>query len=130
MRYGDTEQLIWFRTHIHDETDECVIWPYGCTGNGKYGQLVINGKIQTVPAWVCEFRYGPRPSKKYVAAHGPCHNPLCINYRHLSWKTYSENNLDMNRDGTMPDYSGKKHPSFKHGRYSRVAEITGIDLFA
>jgi len=108
MRYGKTEQREWFEIHIYDETDMCIIWPYGTTGRG-YGQLVIDRKVKTVPQLICEFRYGPRPSKNHVVAHGPCHNRLCINYRHLSWKTYRENSLDMKRDGTQIDISGEKH---------------------
>lgn len=45
------------------------------------------------------------------AAHGPCHNPLCFNGAHLSWKTHGDNQRDKFRDGT--DARGVKHPRAK-----------------
>jgi hypothetical protein len=35
------------------------------------------------------------------AAHGECHNPLCWNGFHLSWKTRVQNSQDRWRDGSM-----------------------------
>ena len=88
----------WFYDHLYDETDECIIWPFWkCRG---YGYLNCNGKMERISVLVCEEHYGLRPDKFHDAAHGPCNNPACMNYRHLSWKTHQENCLDRQRDGT------------------------------
>jgi HNH endonuclease len=101
--------LEWFRQQIHDETDECLIWPFSVDGHG-YGHFQIDGKMWRVTILVCELRYGPKPTPKHEAAHGPCNNPTCFNYRHLSWKTHRENSLDKHRDKTMPSYPGIINP--------------------
>jgi hypothetical protein len=83
------------------ETDECVIWPHsrGTTGYGKM-RAGDGGRHQSVPALALECRVGPRPPGM-EAAHGPCHDRACMNYRHLSWKTRRENHADKRRDGTV-----------------------------
>jgi hypothetical protein len=102
------EPARWFNEHIKDETDECIMWPFAKSNQG-YGYLG-NARVSVL---VCEVRHGIRPGPEYEALHGPCHNPGCVNYRHLYWGTKRQNQLDRNRDGTTPNNSGVRNPIAK-----------------
>jgi hypothetical protein len=108
LYYGEPER--WFNEHINDETDECIIWPFDKNAAG-YGVLKRRG----VSSLVCEIKYGPRPGtgREYDACHGPCKNKSCINYRHLSWGTKRQNQLDRHRDGKPWNSAGANNPSAK-----------------
>ena len=103
-------------------TDECVLWPYAQWGGG-YGCVKVDGEDRPThlvalelatprPAGkVCEVKNEWVDGSKLHAAHGPCHNRLCCNQRHLSWKTIAENAADKERDGTHND--NENHPLCK-----------------
>jgi hypothetical protein len=76
-----------FINHVDLETDECIIWPYS-----DAWKISIKS---------CERHHGSRPGPEYEACHGPCHNQLCFNPKHLSWQTTKQNALDRHRDKTM-----------------------------
>lgn len=86
------------------ETDECVPWPYGCQGDG-YGVVHVAGEpgatSRLTHRLVLERRVGSCPPGM-VAAHAPgvCHNPRCMNVRHLRWDTEKANQADKITDGT------------------------------
>jgi hypothetical protein len=98
VRAKKYEARDWFYDHLYFETDECIIWPFW--KNKGYGYLNLYGKMERISILVCEEHYGTKPDDYYDAAHGPCNNHACMNYRHLSWKTHQENCLDRQRDGT------------------------------
>jgi hypothetical protein len=80
------------------ETDECIVWPHSSNRSG-YGTAWHDGKqVRTHRAALCVVC--PPPTEAHEAAHGPCHNRLCVNPQHLSWKTRKENFADTHRDGT------------------------------
>ena len=94
------------------ETDDCVLWPYAKAGQGRYGLTYQPGGVKTYThrhALIVRGTLPPTPDHRYVI-HEPvvCHQPLCLNYRHLRWGTPTENNLDRRRDGTSPD--GERNP--------------------
>ena len=49
---------------------------------------------------VCSVKGEWVDGSKLDAAHGPCHDRLCCNPLHSSWKTRAENHTDKKRDGT------------------------------
>lgn len=101
-RHPKGEALAYFKVHVRDVTDACMIWPYPPAGDerrGWYGRLWIDGHHQPVTVLTCELHYGPR-SAGMLACHGPCHNTLCWNWQHLYWGSLSANALDRHRDGT------------------------------
>lgn len=99
------------------ETDDCVVWPRWIDRDG-YGQVSTATTTIKVHRFALAARTPP-PSPRHHAAHGPCHNAACMNYRHLSWKTSSQNQMDRHRDGTM-------NQGETHGR-ARLTEADVID---
>jgi hypothetical protein len=94
--HGEAQEFM--RLAIASQTDDCVIWPYAADQWG-YGRVMHDGRNRRVMTVVLTATAGPKPDR-HQAAHGPCHNPTCVNPRHLSWKTYRENQHDRVRDGS------------------------------
>ena len=55
-----------------------------------------------IEAWTCDLRDAEHPSHNHMALHEPqaCHNPACINPKHLRWGLPKENTADRLIDGT------------------------------
>jgi hypothetical protein len=69
------------------EGEDCFIWPYGrdSYGYARRGSLIVHTQI-------CIITHGPRPADHFDAAHSCGNGHLgCINPKHLSWTTHSEN---------------------------------------
>lgn len=82
------------------EGDDCLIWPYA-RSSWKYGSIWIDGKSHKVHRISCEHANGPSPSPKHEAAHECGNGHLgCVNPRHVTWKTRSDNQLDRATHGT------------------------------
>ena len=83
--------------------DQCVIWPFATTTQGKYGACKYNGRQSMAHRVSLMIHTGPPPNDKSYAAHQPvvCHNTLCVNPRHLRWTTAVGNAADKILDGTV-----------------------------
>ena len=102
------------------ETDECILWPYGTSGSG-YGHVWHKGRMEKTHRLALVLATGEgRPGLD--AAHGPCHTKTCMNVRHLSWKTRSDNLRDKVRDGTHD--RGERHYS------ARLTEAQAREILA
>lgn len=90
----------WLRAHIAYQGDDCLIWPFSKNWNG-YGHVAINRQVKYAHRVMCIMAHGEPPAPKMVAAHS-CGNGHkgCVNPRHLSWKTNSENILERRQHGT------------------------------
>lgn len=105
----------WLQTLIDSppDTDDCVLWPFSVKTCG-YGQVRWDGKVAAPTRIVLESVQGPPPPEPRIeAAHAPevCHNPLCVNPRHLRWANPTDNAADRLLDGTHA--RGEQNPSAK-----------------
>lgn len=112
---------------IGSPPDVCVLWPWSCNDQG-YGLIMLprasDGKRvhQLVTRFVLRCS-DPRDNEgELFACHKPleCHNPLCINPKHLRWGTATDNARDRRLDGTKE--RGTSHSSCKLTE-SQVLEI-------
>lgn len=105
LRHGDvlahapiterpSEVLDWLTLALECDTDECIIWPFTTTAKGY--PKIFGTRYAHIE--VCLRVHGDRPVGT-AAAHS-CNMPSCVNRRHLSWKTYRENEMDKLANGT------------------------------
>jgi hypothetical protein len=102
--------------------DECVIWPFARNEYG-YGTVKFGAKIRKAHRVMCILAHGEPPEERYNAAHS-CGNGKhgCVNPRHLSWKTPSENALDTVRDGRARK-AGRPFAKLTQEQVSRIRRI-------
>lgn len=108
-RRGDGAAIAWVRAHLDYAEDFCLIWPFSRDSHG-YGHLGHNGQLRKAYRVMCELAHGPAPSPKHIASHS-CGNGHkgCTNPRHLSWKTYSENQVERTTHGRrLPEHNRRK----------------------
>ena len=94
----------WLEDHKDYSHDEwCLIWPFA--KESRVGRGMLHDRSGTIKTkWahraMCELAHGPAPADKPQAAHS-CGNGHtgCVNPRHLSWKSNSENQIDRTRHG-------------------------------
>lgn len=106
---GKGKAIAWLREHAAHTGDDCLIWPFYRLPNG-YGQLGYDGHVHYAHRFICALAHGSPPTQKHEAAHscGKGHEG-CVNPRHLSWKTISQNLLDCRKHGTQArSYDGKR----------------------
>lgn len=115
---GDSKLMRWLAESLSYEGDECLLWPFSVGQNG-YGGIGRDGKHQYIHRIVCEHVNGPPLAANYHAAHS-CGQKRCVNKRHLSWKTNSENQLDRRQHGTTKKTHAKLTPE-------NVAEIRSLE---
>lgn len=77
----------------------CLEWQMTRTST-HYGQIWLRGKMVLVHREMATLIYGP-PAGREMALHS-CDNPSCINPKHLSWGSHSENMKQMYSRGRAP----------------------------
>lgn len=115
---------MWLDNYIANpcDTEECIIWPFGTNDKG-YAQLRYHGTMVYVSRVVLKNLVGDPPTDKHEAAHKPivCHNPACVNVKHLDWKTRTENRADTYLDGT--------HIKGSKSKRSKLTEKQVLDIY-
>lgn len=119
-KQGRGKGIQWIREHLSFDGDECLPWPFSKDQHYGRGRVGYEGKIYWAHHLMCILAKGPAPSPKHQTAHscGNGHNG-CVNPRHLSWKTNSENQQDRRRHGTQLGAKGSRATL----SYSEIAEI-------
>lgn len=112
-------RLAWLMERVAHQGDDCLLWPFS-VGSSGYGGVAILKKFHYAHRYMCQLAHGEPPTEKHHARHS-CNNPRCVNPRHLSWGTSSDNQFDRKSRG---------RPRFKLTP-EKVAEIRahkGIEL--
>lgn len=108
-------------------TNNCVIWPFGKKDNG-YGITNYIEQAITAHRAALILYTGENPKDK-LAAHGPCHNRLCINPHSehgMGWSDKRSNALDQYRDGTMNRSLTNEQISEVRKRYLQGEKLQSI----
>lgn len=108
LRHGDPtkgdahqgEGLRWINDHAAYAGDDCIAWPFGKKSR-RYGAVKFRGAMRTASRVMCIIAHGDPPYAEMQAAHS-CGNGhlLCMNPRHLSWKTSKDNYQDAVNHGS------------------------------
>mgnify|MGYP001320379202 CR=1 FL=1 len=95
----------WILAHVAYQGDDCIMCPHGV--QGRYRSSTLTGKKTTASRTMCTLAHGDPPSDDMDAAHSCGNGHLgCLNPKHLSWKTKSDNQNDRFLHGT--DDAGEK----------------------
>lgn len=99
---GKGKTHAWVMAHVDYQGDDCLKWPFSVDPRVGRGMMGHNGEDYWAHRYMCELAHGHAPEGKPQAAHS-CGNGHkgCMNPRHLSWKSNSENQLDRRRHGTV-----------------------------
>jgi hypothetical protein len=107
---GEGKTIQWIRDHANYPHEEwCLIWPFSTTRG--YGTFSYLGKSYYAHRFMCDLAKGRAPTSDHEAAHS-CGDSGCVNPRHLSWKTPTENLLDCRQHGT--------HVRTRHGNIGKI----------
>lgn len=97
---GSGKAAAFLRDNVNFAGDECLTWPFSTAPTG-YGMLGHLGEQLYAHRYMCELVNGPPPSPTHEAAHSCGRGKFgCVDPRHLSWKTPTENALDSKGHGT------------------------------
>lgn len=75
------------------QVDGCLEWKKSLSESG-YAQTGYQGKKRLVTHLVLEHFKGKAPKGKPFALH-KCHNPKCVDYKHLYWGSPKNNSKDI-----------------------------------
>lgn len=98
---GQGQAYAFLRDNQHYSGPECLTWPFSRIPAG-YGMLGYLGETLYAHRFMCELVNGPPPTPQHEAAHSCGRGKFgCVDPRHLSWKTISENAMDCREHGTQ-----------------------------
>lgn len=117
IKLSDAQQSrFWDKVDKGIAPDSCWIWK-GAKHEDGYGLVKILGKLRRAHR-VSFVLAGGTFDRGPIVIHGACNNPSCVNPDHLSSGSYSQNEADKRRDGTLSPATGSKH-----GAYTRPERV-------
>ena len=86
----------------------CLEWTAYKTrlGYGQAADPTRRRPVTVVHRLICEWAHGPAPAGKPCALHG-CHNPACINPKHLHWGSKADNSREMREAGRVRSHDSR-----------------------
>lgn len=115
----------WLKNRVGTTDDSCILWPFARAR--AYGQVAIirPGKKTICKAHrvMCKLAHGEPPTPRHEAAH-ICGNALCVNPRHLKWKTRSANQLDSVTMGRV--WRGGRRGKLTRDKADRIRSLRGV----
>lgn len=104
--------LKWLKAHVVHEGDDCLIWPFFKTGDGRAGYLRHKGNQIGAARLMCLLVNGDPPEGKNHAAHSCGNGHLaCVHPKHIRWASVKENHADRAKHGTLRN--GESHYAAK-----------------
>ena len=73
-----------------DVSSDCILWPAGKDRDG-YGRVRVHGRMVFAHRAAMERHLGRQLERSEVVMH-LCHQPACVNVKHLRVGTVAENN--------------------------------------
>lgn len=110
--------LNWLKiVHSSCTHDDCVNWPKLKDKDG-YGQTrwMIKGSVKWYRMHRLSLIISTGCDHEHLCALHSCHNPSCVNPKHLRWGTLTENNQDREQA--------------KRGRKSKLSEAQVLQLIS
>ena len=95
------------KVDIRDDDDECWNWLCGKVSRG-YAQFYFDGGRMLAHQFSYEYFHQEKIPDENIVRHN-CHNPSCVNPRHLELGTHQDNMDDMVREGRQGKQSGIDH---------------------
>lgn len=130
---GNGERYLFLRDNVGYDGPGCLMWPGPRNPNG-YAMLGFEGRMYWAHRLMCELVNGP-PPEGHEASHS-CGNGKhgCVDPRHLTWKTKSQNGFDRRRHGTTTTNKygprGKIMPEQAAQIRALAGQMTQADLAA
>lgn len=110
---GKGRSYRWLCEQLFFQSDECLTWPFSRKPDGR-GSLGYCGKVHAAHVLMCEMAHGPCPPG-LECCHSCGNGHLgCVNQKHLSWGTRSENQKDRRKHGT--------HVTSRYGNRTTLTE--------
>lgn len=117
----------WLHSLIGHQGDACIMWIGNThpTGYGYFGYTEDGVKyFVRAHRYMCRIAHGEPPTDKPEAAHS-CGKAGCINPKHLSWKTSSENKLDCRGHGTQVRNPRGNRPTITDEQVAEMRSLAG-----
>ena len=123
---GSGQTIKWLHDHAGYVGDDCLIWPFARNKRSGYGFFGLKRWPTYAHRFMCILAHGEPPTPEHQAAHtcGRGHEG-CVNPRHLSWKTNSENQRDRRRHGTHLGGRGAR-TSLTPDQISEMRSLRGV----
>lgn len=108
---GKSIGVAWLIANVTYASDDCLEWPFAnARGYGHFKRLGVHYYAHR---YMCELVHGPAPTPEHHAAHSCGRGQhKCVNPKHISWKTPSENQLDKRIHGRF----------YKDGRVFKLSD--------